>query len=189
MLFLDEPTNDLDIPALEALEDSLADFPGALVFVSHDREMMDRLCTEVIGLDGKGGADSYADVSQWLSAMERAAAPVKAEKSTNTTASKPSTKAKKLSFKEQQEWDGMEGAILNAEEAHATRQAEVERVSTAGHAILAEACRAMEEAQKKNRTTLCPLARTGRQTQLVTDACCRSILRTVKDAAFSEPRP
>ncbi len=149
LLFLDEPTNDLDIPALEALEDSLADFPGALVFVSHDREMMARLCTEVIGLDGKGGADSYADVSQWLSAMERAAAPVKAEKSTNTTASKPSTKAKKLSFKEQQEWDGMEGAILNAEEAHATRQAEVERVSTAGHAILAEACWAMEEAQKK----------------------------------------
>ncbi|MEK7382274.1 MAG: methyltransferase domain-containing protein, partial [Elusimicrobiota bacterium] len=44
--------NDLDIPALEALEDSLDEFPGAVVIVSHDREMMNRLCTEVIGLDG-----------------------------------------------------------------------------------------------------------------------------------------
>jgi len=149
LLFLDEPTNDLDIPALEALEDSLADFPGALVFVSHDREMMDRLCTEVIGLDGKGGAYSYADVSQWLAAMERAAAPVKAEKPAATTASKPNTKTKKLSFKEQQEWDGMEGAIMKAEEALANRHAEVERASTAGHAVLAEACRSMEEGQRE----------------------------------------
>ena len=56
LLLLDEPTNDLDIPALEVLEDSLAEFPGALVLVSHDRELMDRLCTECIGLDGRGGA-------------------------------------------------------------------------------------------------------------------------------------
>ena len=55
LLLLDEPTNDLDIPALEVLEDSLAEFPGALVLVSHDRDLMDRLCTEVIGLDGRGG--------------------------------------------------------------------------------------------------------------------------------------
>src|SRR5204863_2322835 len=54
VLLLDEPTNDLDIPALEVLEDSLAEFAGALVLVSHDRDLMDRLCTEVIGLDGRG---------------------------------------------------------------------------------------------------------------------------------------
>ena len=56
LLFLDEPTNDLDIPALEVLEDSLADFAGALVVVSHDRDLLDRLCTEVVGLDGRGGS-------------------------------------------------------------------------------------------------------------------------------------
>ena len=72
VLLLDEPTNDLDIPALEVLEDSLAEFPGAVVLVSHDRELMDRLCTEVIGLDGRGGAATYASVGQWLAAYERA---------------------------------------------------------------------------------------------------------------------
>ena len=55
VMFLDEPTNDLDIPALEVLEDSLEEFPGAVVLVSHDRDLMDRLCTSVIGLDGLGG--------------------------------------------------------------------------------------------------------------------------------------
>ena len=74
LLLLDEPTNDLDIPALEVLEDSLAEFPGALVLVSHDRDLMDRLCTEVVGLDGRGGAALYGSVGQWLTAYERAAA-------------------------------------------------------------------------------------------------------------------
>ncbi|HVS34277.1 MAG TPA: ABC-F family ATP-binding cassette domain-containing protein, partial [Gemmataceae bacterium] len=55
LLLLDEPTNDLDIPALEVLEDALQEFTGALVLVSHDRALMDRLCTEVVGLDGRGG--------------------------------------------------------------------------------------------------------------------------------------
>ncbi len=73
LLLLDEPTNDLDIPALEVLEDSLAEFPGALVLVSHDRDLMDRLCTEVVGLDGRGGRQRvYGSVGQWLSAYERA---------------------------------------------------------------------------------------------------------------------
>jgi ATP-binding cassette subfamily F protein uup len=62
LLLLDEPANDLDIAALEILEDSLAGFPGALVLVSHDRALMDRLCTEVIALDGLGGAASYASL-------------------------------------------------------------------------------------------------------------------------------
>ena len=52
VLLLDEPTNDLDIPTLEVLEDSLLDFPGAMVLVSHDRYLLDRVSTIVIGLDG-----------------------------------------------------------------------------------------------------------------------------------------
>jgi ABC transport system ATP-binding/permease protein len=70
LLLLDEPTNDLDIPALEVLEDNLAEFPGAVVIVSHDRTLMDRLCTEVVGLDGRGGAALYGSVDQWLAAYE-----------------------------------------------------------------------------------------------------------------------
>ena len=78
LLLLDEPTNDLDIPALEVLEDSLEEFTGALVLVSHDRELMDRLCTEVVGLDGRGGsAIMPASSSGW----PRMSAPPKKRRS------------------------------------------------------------------------------------------------------------
>src|SRR5689334_13357029 len=72
-LLLDEPTNDLDIAAVEVLEDSLEEFTGALVLVSHDRELMDWLCTEVVGQDGRGGSAMYASVEQWLAVYEHAA--------------------------------------------------------------------------------------------------------------------
>ncbi|MFO0809846.1 MAG: ABC-F family ATP-binding cassette domain-containing protein [Gemmataceae bacterium] len=148
VLLLDEPTNDLDIPALEVLEDSLAEFPGAVVLVSHDRDLMDRLCTEVIGLDGRGGAASYASVGQWLAAYERANEPTRPEPRPTKPIMVPTPpKAKKLSYKEQQEWDGMEAAVLAAESLAAEREAAVERAATAGHIALAEACRALEEAK------------------------------------------
>ncbi len=54
MLLLDEPTNDLDIPTLEVLEESLLEFPGALVLVTHDRFMLDRVSDVVLGLDWRG---------------------------------------------------------------------------------------------------------------------------------------
>ena len=65
LLLLDEPTNDLDIPTLEILEESLLEFPGAMVLVTHDRYLLDRVATVVLGLDGKGGAERFADYSQW----------------------------------------------------------------------------------------------------------------------------
>jgi ATP-binding cassette subfamily F protein uup len=149
VLFLDEPTNDLDIPALEVLEDSLAEFPGAVVLVSHDRELLDRLCTEFIGLDGRGGAALYGSVGQWLTAYTAASEERKPAGEEKKPAAPPrvTTKAKKLTFKEQQEWDGMEAAVLAAEEAVAARQAAVESATTAGHVALAAACRELEEAQ------------------------------------------
>jgi ATP-binding cassette subfamily F protein uup len=152
VLFLDEPTNDLDIPALEVLEDSLEEFPGALVLVSHDRELMDRLCTEYIGLDGRGGAAIYASVDQWLAALESDNRHLEAEarkaKPLGPTPRPMVTKSKKLSFHEQQEWDGMEAAILVAEEAVADRQAAVERAAGESHVGMADACRALEDAQR-----------------------------------------
>jgi ABC transport system ATP-binding/permease protein len=152
LLLLDEPTNDLDIPALEVLEDSLAEFPGALVLVSHDRDLMDRLCTEVVGLDGRGGAALYGSVGQWLSAYERFTVeetrPSSKPAAPAAPRPVPAPKPRKLSYREQQEWDGMEAAITAAEQEVADRQAEVERTATVGHAALADACRALEEAQR-----------------------------------------
>ena len=69
LLLLDEPTNDLDIPTLEVLEDSLTEFPGALVLVTHDRYLLDRVSTVVLGLDGQGGAQLFADYWQWEQAQ------------------------------------------------------------------------------------------------------------------------
>jgi ATP-binding cassette subfamily F protein uup len=155
LLFLDEPTNDLDIPALEALEESLEGFPGAIVLVSHDRELMDRLCTDVIGLDGRGGAASYASISQWLTAYERAEAerlesikPAATVTKKEPIAAAPS-KPKKLSYKEQQEFEGMEEAILMAEEKQAACEQKVEQAAQRGHVALNEACAALEAAKKE----------------------------------------
>ncbi len=65
LLILDEPTNDLDIPTLEVLEESLTNFPGAIVLVTHDRFMLGRLSTEIIAFNGRGGAKSFASFEQW----------------------------------------------------------------------------------------------------------------------------
>jgi ABC transport system ATP-binding/permease protein len=151
LLLLDEPTNDLDIPALEVLEESLSEFPGALVIVSHDRDLMDRLCTEVIGLDGRGKAARFASVNQWLTAYERSvqeAQEVEKPAAPAARLASPTPKPRKLSYREQQELEGMEAAILAAEETVFERTAAVEKASNAGHLILAEACRALEEAQQ-----------------------------------------
>ena len=65
VLLLDEPTNDLDIPTLEILEDNLVEFPGALILVTHDRYLLNRVATTVLGLDGRGHIGQFADYAQW----------------------------------------------------------------------------------------------------------------------------
>lgn len=119
VLLLDEPTNDLDIPTLEVLEDSLSEFGGSLVLVTHDRYLMDRVADAVLGIDPRGIARVYADLSQWETAMEEAkaelAAPLKAEAKAAAAAAKAPAK-KRLSYMEQREWDAMEERILEAEE-------------------------------------------------------------------------
>jgi ATP-binding cassette subfamily F protein uup len=110
LLLLDEPTNDLDIPTLEVLEDSLTDFPGALVLVTHDRYLLDRVSTAVLGLDGQGGAQLYADYWQWEAAAQVLPKPEKKE-----PPPKPAPAKKKLSYLEAREWEKMEPLILEAE--------------------------------------------------------------------------
>lgn len=152
LLLLDEPTNDLDIPALEVLEDNLAEFAGALVIVSHDRTLMDQLCTEVVGLDGRGGAALYGSVDQWLTAYEKSDAesrqPAAGSKEQPSVKKSVAAKPRKLAYREQQEWEQMEAAILAAEQEVALREAAVEQAATAGHVALTDACRALEDAQR-----------------------------------------
>src|SRR5205814_8650591 len=70
VLILDEPTNDLDIATLDVLESSLEEFSGAIVLVTHDRYLLDRLSSEILALDGKGNANSFAQLAQWERAQE-----------------------------------------------------------------------------------------------------------------------
>jgi ATP-binding cassette subfamily F protein uup len=118
VLLLDEPTNDLDIPTLEVLEETLTEFTGALVLVTHDRFMLDRISTHVLGLDGEGGVELYADYSQWEQAMNgrqkaRSEKPA-ASKPAAVTLAAPAAR-KRLSYMEAREWEGMEARILEAE--------------------------------------------------------------------------
>lgn len=110
VLFLDEPTNDLDIPTLELIEENLASFAGAVVLISHDRCLMDRICNKVIVL-GEGEHHFYAGYSQWESNKKEKEKPVKKE----SAAPVKKAPSAKLSYKEKQELDKMEEVILAAE--------------------------------------------------------------------------
>src|SRR5258707_5910365 len=123
VLLLDEPTNDLDIPTLGILEESLLEYPRALVLFTHDRFLLDRVSTIVFGLDGFGGAERFADYSQW-EAWQRAQMAMAAAKSsdgnrrtraTGDEASRTVAK-KKLSYVEAREFAAIEGHIHEAEQ-------------------------------------------------------------------------
>lgn len=113
LIILDEPTNDLDIYSLEVLEQSLSEFPGAVLLVTHDRFMLERIATQLVGLDGKGEAKHFASLTQWQNAQ------TKTERIGEKPASKQDTgqpkKGKKLSYNEQRELDQMEKTIEQAE--------------------------------------------------------------------------
>ncbi|HWQ55223.1 MAG TPA: ABC-F family ATP-binding cassette domain-containing protein [Bryobacteraceae bacterium] len=125
VLLLDEPTNDLDIPTLEVLEDSLNEFPGALVLVTHDRFLLDRVANAVLGLDGRGGARIFADYWQWEQAQLGQKQP-RTEKEPAQQPRPASGGKKRLSYMETREWDQMEEKILAAEEELAARQRELQ---------------------------------------------------------------
>lgn len=130
VLLLDEPTNDLDIPTLEILEESLLEFRGSLVLVTHDRFMLDRISTVVLGLDGKGGVESFADYSQWemwQAERRQAAQPSARAASRDATSAETAVPArKKLSYLEAREYDTIEQRIAEAEELLRTKQAQLE---------------------------------------------------------------
>jgi ATP-binding cassette subfamily F protein uup len=123
VLLLDEPTNDLDIATLEVLEENLTEFTGALVLVTHDRFMLDRVSTLVMGLDGEGGAQAYAEYAQWEQAQLAKKAPKKEKDSGGRQ--KESSK-KRLSYLEARELETMEARIHEAETLAQAKEAELQ---------------------------------------------------------------
>ncbi len=111
LLLLDEPTNDLDIPTLETLEESLVDFPGAVVLITHDRCMLDRICNTLLALGDPEKNQLFPDFFQWEASLKTSAAsPKPKEKKADSTPAKG-----KLTYAEKKEYDQIEGKILALE--------------------------------------------------------------------------
>jgi ATP-binding cassette subfamily F protein uup len=136
VLVLDEPTNDLDIDTLELLEELLQNYDGTVFLVSHDRSFLDNVVTSTIAYEGNAQWREYeGGVQDWLLQSQRAKAWAEEAKpssvqSLNTDKSRAATVApqkaspKKLSFKEQREYDALPGLIeqLEAEQAQLNQQ-------------------------------------------------------------------
>ena len=152
VLIVDEPTNDLDIPTRETLEESFKEFPGALILVTHDRYMLEEVCGEFIGLDGQGAYGNFASYEQWEAWLrrrqqEKHPEPNTSQKSKGTSGS---PKPKKLSYKEQKEYDQMEAKILQAETVLETCRVNVEDPAVVtDHIRLQEAYGVLKEAEQK----------------------------------------
>jgi ATP-binding cassette subfamily F protein uup len=127
LLVLDEPTNDLDLETLDLLQEVIADYDGTVLIVSHDRDFLDRTVTITLGLDGSGKVDVVAGgYEDWVrKRYEAARAPAKAA-AKEAPASQPrsGSAARKLSYKDQRDYDRLPGEIerlqaeiVNAEEA------------------------------------------------------------------------
>lgn len=148
LLLLDEPTNDLDIPTLEVLEESLLEFPGAIVLVTHDRYLLESVSTYVLALDGRGHAEYFADYPQWEARHDAARTPQKPAAARPVPAIREAKPAKRLSYREKLEWEQMERRIVAAEEALAAAQRAVEDPAVAtDSAALHARCAALEEAR------------------------------------------
>jgi ATP-binding cassette subfamily F protein uup len=162
VLLLDEPTNDLDIPTLEILEENLLDFPGALVLVTHDRYLLNRVASTVLGLDGRGNTGRFADYAQWEDWIEeqdqfeqgKSGRRADGSSSVQRSGAEPvsgSGGKKKLSYLEAREFAAIE---LKVEESDARLAAARDRVEhpeiATNAAALQQALLELDAAQHEN---------------------------------------
>lgn len=134
LLVLDEPTNDLDLETLELLEEILLDFKGTVLLVSHDREFMDNVVTNILVLDGSGNIEEHVGgYSNWIdhggglsvaSSRSDVKTAVQSSPASAKATAMPSVK-KKLSYKEQIELDKLPGKIEELEEEQGRLEAAI----------------------------------------------------------------
>ena len=158
ILLLDEPTNDLDIPTLEILEESLLEFRGSLVLVTHDRYLLDRVSTVLLGLDGQGEVERFADYTQWESWQAERMRSAKETASSLPSAlisSKPRLQVpRKLSYMEAREYASIEQRVAEAEEVLRSKQATLEDSAIASDGPKLMAAHAEMESAQKNLDAL-----------------------------------
>ncbi len=153
ILLLDEPTNDLDIPTLEVLENSLLEFPGCIVLISHDRYFLDQISNVVLGLGDPSNISLFADYRQWE--QNKAQLPELKVESTKEKGEKKSTpsqteeRSRKLTYSEKREWEQMESKILTLEKEIAQLQACIQDSTLANQASkLQQACQELDLKQQ-----------------------------------------
>ena len=120
LLVMDEPTNDLDIETLELLEELLANYPGTLLLVSHDRTFLDNVVTSTLVFEGNGKIQEFVGgYHDWLKQRAKSEPVQKSERPVQKTEAEPAKKAKKLSYKEQRELEELPKKIeeMEAEQA------------------------------------------------------------------------
>lgn len=159
VLLLDEPTNDLDLATLEILEDNLLEFPGALVLVTHDRYMLNRVSTIVLGLDGRGHIGRFADYAQWedwMAGQEEAAQTAtprtpQRDNAASSAANGATPAKKKLSYLEAREYATIERRVEASDEYLAAAKARVEDPAIATDAAaLQQALAELDSARLEN---------------------------------------
>jgi ATP-binding cassette subfamily F protein uup len=149
VLLLDEPTNDLDIPTLEILEESLLEFSGALVLVTHDRYLLDRVSTVVLGLDGRGAFGRFADYSQWDVWQSQGKSRKLQAPPVRTGISGSLSAKKKLSYLDAREYETIEQRIAAAEQTVEVTRASLEDPAVMRDAVMMhQAYRDFEAAQR-----------------------------------------
>ncbi len=164
LLLLDEPTNDLDIPTLEILEESLLEYTGALVLVTHDRSMLDRVSTVVLGLDGAGNAERFADYSQWdewvkTQQKQREQQELLELRPTGGESGEGASGAlaafrKKLSYLDARDYATIEARVEVAEEALASARAVLESPEVVVDAVRLQAAMVALDAAQADADTL-----------------------------------
>ncbi len=116
VLLLDEPTNDLDTQTLTVLEDYLEDFPGVVITVSHDRYFLDKVVEQLLVLNGDGQIDAYyGNYTEYLDVQLQSAAVIKKEEGKKPAAPQEKPKKKRMTYKEQKEFETIEEDIAAAE--------------------------------------------------------------------------
>jgi ATP-binding cassette subfamily F protein uup len=146
ILLLDEPTHDLDIPTLEVLEANLADFPGCIVLVTHDRYLLDRLSSILLAMNAEAKVEFFAELSQWEQASQTKKTAAKPVARKDTAPAAPVKK--KLSWKEAREYEQMEELVTRAEETLDQKRTQLERPEvTSDPALLTTTVQELDAAQ------------------------------------------
>lgn len=156
VLLLDEPTNDLDIPTLEILEESLVDFPGAIVIISHDRYMLDQISNVILGLGSDSDGTLFADYRQWESFQqnrnrqqnrEHADKSTREKKPDNAPSDEQAPARKKMSFSEKREREQIEEKIAALEKEICLLQENIQSLDSADSTGMQKLCESLGSKQ------------------------------------------